>query len=129
MRKLTSTEITNGFRAIRHKYRYGYPLNIQQPKKVDYDLVRIAYHWLDAQVVDNSNSTYTPRYDVKDRICNWCGLQISAFYIILAADMHPDIKGEYPAFNLSSTIVNPSLSRLDGLSNIPTTQKVFKFKK
>lgn len=128
MRKLTSSEITDAFRIIRKKYPAGYPLGIKKPRKISYNLVRIAHHWLDAQVIDDSDGNYSPRYDIKDRIGEWCGLQVPAFYIILAAELCSGVKGEYPAYNISNTVVNPSLSRLDGLHLDDTYKKVFKFK-
>jgi hypothetical protein len=78
------------------------------------DCVRIAYQWLDAQVkIKNPCSRF---YPVKHLIEKWAGRYVSTSDVKIAAYLHPDITGNYPTFNISSRLTEPSLSRLEGLA-------------
>lgn len=78
------------------------------------DCVRIAYEWLDAQTI-TKRPTRTAR-PLKHIIEKWAGRYISQSDVEVAAELHPEIKGQYPYFNISSKLVLPSEARL---SNIP----------
>lgn len=127
MKKLTSIEITDAFRIIRHRYRHGYPTGIKKPRRITYNLVRVACNWLDAQSLDDDN--HSARYDLEEIISDWCGIPVPAFCIIIAAELLPDVKGEYPCYNLCSTLITPSVCRLDGLYLNPTSRKSFQARK
>lgn len=77
------------------------------------DCIRIAYEWLDAQ-----KKTKQPRKDfsaIKHLIERWAGRYVSESDVEIAAYMHPMISGIYPFYNISSRLVEPSLSRLDNI--------------
>jgi hypothetical protein len=82
------------------------------------DCVRIAYEWLDAQV-----KTKSPRdvaNPLKHLIENWAGRYVSASDVAVAASLHPQIIGEYPRFNISSRLTEPSVKRLQGIGQANT---------
>lgn len=74
------------------------------------DCIRIAYEWLDAQrKIKGSSSRF---YQVKHLIENWGGRYVSTADVIVAGELHPDIHGSYPNFNLSANLTEPSDKRL-----------------
>ncbi|XQU09213.1 hypothetical protein P4544_05405 [Halomonas sp. LY9] len=77
------------------------------------DCVRIAYEWLDAQK-KIKNSAKKP-FGLKHLIENWAGRYVSNSDVCVAAELHPDIDGKYPFFNISSRLTEPSLQRLNGI--------------
>jgi len=77
------------------------------------DCIRIAYEWLDAQKKIKS-PTKKP-FGLKHLIEKWAGRYISTSDVCVAAELHPNIQGKYPFFNISSRLTEPSLQRLDGI--------------
>ena len=77
------------------------------------DCIRMAYEWLDAQTkTETIRNTYNP---LKHIIEKWSGRYVSESDVTVAAWLHPDIKGTYPNFNISSRLTMPSVSRLQGI--------------
>lgn len=76
------------------------------------DCIRLACEWLDAQ-----KKTFSKRNVnlLKHSIEEWCGRYISATDVMVAATLHPDIKGEYPCFNISAKLTLPSKDRLNNI--------------
>ncbi|WP_020407865.1 hypothetical protein [Hahella ganghwensis] len=78
------------------------------------DCIRMAYQWLDAQT--RTKGKMRKIYPLKHLIEKWAGRYVSASDVAVAATMHPDIYGEYPFFNISSRLTEPSTKRLEGIS-------------
>jgi len=77
------------------------------------DCIRIAYEWLDAQVKTKGISrTQNP---IKHFIEAWAKRYVSTSDVIVAANIHPDVRGTYPYFNISNRLVRPNQRRLDGI--------------
>jgi len=74
------------------------------------DMVRIALEWLDAQKKLNrpNKRSIGDKHDIE----HWAGRYISATAVQVAANLHPEIKGTYPYFNISSRLVRPNPRRL-----------------
>ena len=77
------------------------------------DCIRIAYEWLDAQ--QKIKLATTKGKPLKHIIEKWAGRYISRTDVDVAAELHPEIKGTYPFFNISSRLTRPSKTRLDGI--------------
>ncbi|MBM9515039.1 hypothetical protein [Desulfogranum marinum] len=78
------------------------------------DCIRIAYQWLDAQtktMQPNKRSGWA----IKHLIERWGGRYVSQSDVEVAAHLHPDIEGRYPYFNISSRLMDPNISRLEGI--------------
>lgn len=74
------------------------------------DCIRMAYEWLDAQKRTKGISRrFRP---LKHIIEKWAGRYISESDVEVAAVLHPEIRGAYPYFNISSSLVRPSDARL-----------------
>ncbi|PKP78619.1 MAG: hypothetical protein CVT81_03010 [Alphaproteobacteria bacterium HGW-Alphaproteobacteria-3] len=80
------------------------------PRHEHDDCVRIAYEWLDAQPKLKGHSRSAR--PIKHLIERWAGRYVSTSDVEVAAHLHPEIRGRYPYFNLSSRLVEPSLERL-----------------
>ena len=78
------------------------------------DCIRIAYEWLDAQKKTMSPTKRTRA--IKHIIEKWGGRYVSTSDVEVAAQMHPDIKGTYPHFNISARLTEPSKDRLKGIA-------------
>jgi hypothetical protein len=78
------------------------------------DCIRIAYEWLDAQNKTKGVSSKAPAS--KHLIENWGGRYVSTSDVCVAAELHPDIHGKYPCFNISTRLTEPSIDRLSGIS-------------
>tara|TARA_B110000908_G_C9963603_1_gene317969 strand:+ start:96 stop:476 length:381 start_codon:yes stop_codon:yes gene_type:complete len=77
------------------------------------DCIRMAYEWLDAQ---NKTMTIRNTHDpLKHIIEKWSGRYVSTSDVVVAAWLHPDIKGTYPNFNISSRLTMPLLTRLENI--------------
>ena len=101
---LTDGQIENG------KLRAGRQLNALHEHN---DCIRMAYEWLDAQRKTKAiRNTYDP---VKHIIEKWSGRYVSTSDVVVAAWLHPDIKGTYPNFNISSRLTMPLLTRLENI--------------
>lgn len=88
--------------------------SLDEPHHEHNDCIRIAYQWLDAQKKIKTPTTIT--YPLKHFIEKWAGRYVSATDVEVAAQMHPDIKGVYPHFNISGRLTEPSKERLTGIS-------------
>lgn len=77
------------------------------------DCVRIAYEWLDAQKKIGSKCNQI--YQIKHLIERWAGRYVSQSDVEVAAYLHPDIKGNYPFYNISSKLTEPRRSRLNNI--------------
>jgi hypothetical protein len=78
------------------------------------DCIRIAYQWLDAQRKTKGKTTRT--MPLKHIIEKWGGRYVSRSDVEVAATLHPEIEGEYPHFNISARLTEPSKERLAGIS-------------
>ena len=74
-----------------------------------HDSTRIAFAWLDAQRTVNAGITCNP---IKHMAESWGCRYCSTDSVILAANLHPRIRGKYPSFNLSRRLVWPNPERL-----------------
>lgn len=77
------------------------------------DCIRIAYEWLDAQ--KKTKGTMRQNFEIKHLIENWAGRYVSTSDVEVAAYIHPEINGQYPRFNISSQLTEPSINRLEGI--------------
>ncbi|MCB5191236.1 hypothetical protein LG198_10900 [Methylobacillus arboreus] len=77
------------------------------------DCIRIAYAWLDAQI----KTAGVREVPVSQRglIRAWGGALVMYGDIIVAAEIHPDIRGTYPHLNLSNELTLPDSARLAGI--------------
>jgi hypothetical protein len=82
------------------------------------DCIRIAFEWLDAQIKTKNPSRQ--KRPIKHLIEQWGGRYVSQSDVEVAAAMHPGITGTYPHFNISSRLVKPSDSRLEGIAEART---------
>jgi hypothetical protein len=85
-----------------------------------YDCVLIAYEWLDAQ-----KKTKKPRnvpHELKYLIERWAGRYVSQSDVEIAAYLHPSITGNYPFYNISSRLTEPSTNRLKNIGEALTQQ-------
>ncbi|MDW9643962.1 hypothetical protein GOB48_19425 [Sinorhizobium meliloti] len=89
------------------------------------DCIRIAYEWLDAQKKIGSPTSKTR--PLKHIIEKWGGRYVSQSDVEVAANIHPEIFGRYPHYNIGAKLVQPAFSRLDGVSeaNTQSYQKRF----
>ncbi|WP_456638531.1 hypothetical protein [Bradyrhizobium sp. USDA 10063] len=74
------------------------------------DCIRIAYEWLDAQT--KTKGVMRDRRPLKHIIEDWGGRYVSQSDVEVAAELHPEIRGTYPHFNISARLVLPSDVRL-----------------
>jgi hypothetical protein len=74
------------------------------------DCIRMAYQWLDAQKKIKTKCSIP--HGIKNIIRQWAGRFISISDVEIAAFLHPDIHGQYPRFNISSRLTEPSIDRL-----------------
>lgn len=83
------------------------------PVHEHHDCIRAAFAWLDAQ----QTIAKRPRswHPVKSLVEGWAKRYVSADDVVVAALLHPHIKGHYPDFHISSRLTLPDLARLDGL--------------
>lgn len=72
--------------------------------------VRIAYEWLDAQKKTKHLQDFCG--PLKHLIESWGGRYVSGDDVTIAAHLHPELKGEYRRFNISSRPVLPNRRRL-----------------
>lgn len=82
------------------------------------DCIRLAYEWLDAQ--QKLKNTTSKRWALKHVVEKWAGRYISQSDMEVAAWLHPEIKGKYPYFNISSRLTLPSENRLIGIGEAGT---------
>ncbi len=74
------------------------------------DNVRIAYEWLDAQRVTNTQSG--KKFALKYLIGLWSGRKISEDDVRIAASLHEEVKGAFPGYNIHPRLTFPSVERL-----------------
>lgn len=89
-----------------------------QTKTNDNDPVRIAFAWLDAQLLRQNHNRQ--QQATKHLIEDWAGRYVAQDDVEVAAALHPLIKGEYPGFNLSSRRVLPHDRRLSRIASAKT---------
>lgn len=78
------------------------------------DQVRVAYQWLDAQQKTKASQ---PHYmPLKHIIEQWAKHYVSANAVQLAANLHTEINGKYPNFNISSRLTFPRIERIGALA-------------
>ncbi|MBE3761812.1 hypothetical protein HJ205_22565 [Vibrio parahaemolyticus] len=82
------------------------------------DCVRIAYQWLDAQ--NKTKSIGRKGHALKHLIEAWAGRYVSNSDVCVAAQLHPEIHGSYPRFNISARLTEPSLDRLKDIPEAMT---------
>lgn len=104
-RDLTDEEIEVGKTCTTYSLREG-------PHHEHPDCIRMAYEWLDAQPKLKTPNK-RQHLALKHIIERWGGRYVSTTDVDVAAQMHPDIIGEYPYFNLSSKLVWPNERRLE----------------
>lgn len=80
------------------------------------DCVKIAYAFLDAQQKTKTRQTFS-RGMLKKLMEKWAGRYISADDVNLAIKMHPELQGDAQSCNVSTKLVFPSYSRLDGIKD------------
>lgn len=85
----------------------------ERPLHEHNDCIRFAYEWLDAQV-KTKGKLKTP-LQIKHLIERWAGRYVSTADVDVAASLHPDVQGQYPYFNISSRLTNPSAARISML--------------
>lgn len=88
------------------------------PNKNSPGCVRIAYEWLDAQV--KTVSPMKRAYAIKHLIEKWGARYVSQYDVEVAAYLHPQIKGKYPYYNISSKLTQPNEQRLVGIEEALT---------
>ena len=84
----------------------------------DFNKVRMAYSWLDAQRrAKGLTQTYLP---LKHMIEAWANFYIPAQAVCIAVNLHPDFFGKkYPHFNLKKDrIIRPDRKRLEGIPGV-----------
>ncbi|NQD77766.1 hypothetical protein [Pseudomonas sp. CM27] len=74
------------------------------------DCIRFAYEWLDAQT--KIKGLQKRPFAIKHLVERWAGRYVSQSDVEVAATLHPEIRGTYPAFNISARLVNPSRARI-----------------
>ncbi|UFW88400.1 hypothetical protein BjapCC829_07620 [Bradyrhizobium barranii] len=82
------------------------------------DSVRIAYQWLDAQII--TKRKLRAGYPLKEIIEIWGGRFVASSDVWVAAELHPRIQGTYPQFAISSRLTLPSCRRLVGIGKART---------
>ncbi|NWB51886.1 hypothetical protein [Pseudomonas sp. F8002] len=85
------------------------------------DCIRFAYEWLDAQT--KTKGIQKKPFDLKHLIQRWAGRYVSSSDVEVAAHLHPDIRGRYPYFNISSRLTSPSINRISNLGETYTQTK------
>ena len=93
-------------------------VRLQDSHHEHYDCILIAYEWLDAQ-----KKTKKPRnipHELKDLIERWAGRYVSLGDIEVAACLHPSVTGNYPFYNISSQLTEPSINRLKNIGEALT---------
>ncbi|WP_299415122.1 hypothetical protein [uncultured Sulfitobacter sp.] len=75
------------------------------------DCIRIAYGWLDAQK-KRANINRISTFPLKHIIESWGKRYVSQADVEVAASLHPHIKGSYPYYNISASLIKPSEGRL-----------------
>lgn len=87
---------------------------LEAPHHEHNDCIRIAYEWLDAQKKTQNFTTKT--WALKHLVERWAGRYVSTSDVEVAANLHPDVKGKYPHFNISARLTEPSTDRLKNIS-------------
>lgn len=101
----------NEIEAAKARTRYSL---LEGPHHEHNDCIRMAYEWLDAQPkLEKPNTRRT--WALKHLIEKWAGRYVSTTDVDVAAELHPDITGKYPHFNLSSRLIWPNERRLSGI--------------
>ena len=86
---------------------------LRDPHHEHYDCILIAYEWLDAQKKTKKHRNVP--HELKHLIERWAGRYVSQSDIEIAAYIHPSITGNYPFYNISSKLTEPSTNRLKNI--------------
>lgn len=82
--------------------------------RIGVDQVRVCYEWLDAQ--NKTAKIVSGQRGIKSMIGKWAACSITWQEVMVAADLHPRIRGSnYPNLNISKLLILPKLERLDGI--------------
>lgn len=108
---LTADQIATAKKSTRYKHK-------TEALHEHDDCIRIAYEWLDAQHKIKTRTRKT--YALKHIIEKWGGRYVSQSDVEVAAHLHPEIFGDYPHFNISARLIEPSQSRLNGIGEAKT---------
>jgi len=82
------------------------------------DCIRFAYEWFDAQ--SKTKGVLKTPLQIKHLIERWAGRYVSTYDVEVAANLHPEIRGVYPYYNISSKLTNPAKSRIQNLGEAYT---------
>ena len=83
--------------------------------------IRFAYEWFDAQI--KTKGVLRTPFQIKHLIERWAGRYVSTSDVEVAATLHPEIRGIYPYYNISSKLTNPSKGRIEHLAEAYTQDK------
>lgn len=104
--ELTAERIERTKQIMSYSPKHGAPLHEHD------DCIRIAYQWLDAQIKVKRIGGFEPWKHIIEK---WGERYVSQSDVEVAAEMHPDVAGVYPRFNISARLVLPSRHRLIGV--------------
>jgi hypothetical protein len=114
---LTDDEIENAKKETKRVKKTYIKWCIEQPPLHEHnDCIRIAYEWLDAQKKIKTIPKNLHYDSLKQLIERWAGRYISKYDVEVAATLHPNIEGEYPFYNISQSLIEPSRVRLDNIN-------------
>lgn len=85
------------------------------------DCIRFAYEWLDAQI--KTKGVQKKPHDLKHLIQRWAGRYVSSSDVEVAAHLHPDIRGQYPYFNISSKLTPKPSTCPRAIANTPNGRR------
>lgn len=89
------------------------PYKQSEPHHEHNDCIRFAYEWLDAQTKIKGYQKQT--FALKHLIEKWAGRYVSTSDVEVAATLHPEIRGDYPWYNISAKLTLPSKDRIANL--------------
>lgn len=98
-----------------------YSLGGQEALHEHNDCIRFAYEWFDAQI--KTKGVLRTPFQIKHLIERWAGRYVSTSDVEVAATLHPEIRGVYPYYNISSKLTNPSKARIENLAEAYTQDK------
>lgn len=98
-----------------------YSLSGERPLHEHNDCIRFAYEWFDAQI--KTKGVLRTPFQIKHLIERWAGRYVSTSDVEVAATLHPEIRGVYPFYNISSKLTNPSKGRIQHLAEAYTQDK------
>ena len=112
LRVLTDKEISAAILQLESKHGKCYPEGTSGALHEHPDCIRTAYAWLDAQ---KKPANITRTISGKHIIEQWGKRYVSSSDVVVAAFLHPEIRGTYPKYNISKSLIYPSRARKDGI--------------